>query len=314
MKDYPLALSTGWNYRPDNDPGRYLDDVQDIGLRAVELSYRLTRQQVDRFIPLIAKRGMEVVSVHSFCPAPDDETTGRHPSSHYRISSLNEREREKAVFWTAGSVDTAVRSGAGCVVIHAGMVEPVEQEARKLIALYREGRKDSPEFEEHREAFRRSRKKERGPYLQAVERSLSEILDYAQKQEIAVGLETRYYPFEIPDFEEIGELLERFKGKGLYYWHDVGHAEVTGRLGLHPHVDFLESYGERMIGVHLHGVRDLRDHHAPFVGDFDLASLLHYFEKVRFRVIEAHYEADKEQLARAVRKLQGDNGSRNCHV
>ena len=126
---------------------------------------------------------------------------------------------------------------------------------------------------------------------------------YAQAQGIKIGLETRYYPTEIPNHKEVGEFLNRYRGQGMHYWHDVGHAEVNSRLGITDHEGFLKSYGRDLIGVHLHGVDKLRDHHAPFFGDFDLNAVLKYFTKDTIKVIEAR-SGTFDQLKKAVMQLK----------
>ena len=85
----------------------------------------------------------------------------------------------------------------------------------------------------------------------------------------------------------------------MYYWHDVGHAQINERLGIAPHLEFLQRYKSRMIGVHLHGMHETRDHLAPFDGDLDLNPLLPFFPKDMIRVIESRY-ASVEQIKAAV--------------
>src|SRR6185503_3242792 len=100
-----------------------------------------------------------------------------------------------------------------------------------------------------------------------------------------------------------GELLERYRGQGMGYWHDVGHAEVNGRLGITPHEQYLKSYSRDLIGVHLHGVKELRDHNAPFYGDFNLEAVLPYFKKDIIKVIESRF-GSFDQLKSAVDRLK----------
>ena len=89
----------------------------------------------------------------------------------------------------------------------------------------------------------------------------------------------------------------------MYYGHDVGHAKVAERLGLARHLDFLERFQDRMIGMHIHGVKVLRDHFAPFVGDFDLGKVMPFIRKDLIKVIEASHSATKEELKEAIKKL-----------
>jgi sugar phosphate isomerase/epimerase len=216
---------------------------------------------------------------------------------------LDDAERRKAVHWTKNTIATAVQAGAQVVVVHAGTIELPEDPTRELLDLYRAGKERTPEFSQSRARLLELRRQNAGAYLQSVERSFKEILPYARDKNIKLGLETRYYPVEVPNHEEIGSLLDRFHHEGLFYWHDVGHAEVNARLGITPHEDYLKDYGDRLIGWHLHGVSVLRDHLAPFDGDFDLTSVFPFIKDGHIKVIESHTSARPEQIRKAVEQL-----------
>jgi len=298
-----LAISTAWNYKEDLDPARTLKDIKKTGLDAIELGYRLRHDQLEPMIALVPEMKMTVASVHSFCPVPSDKPSPRHPSNHYRLSALDESERQSAVQWTRAAIDTAVRTGAKAVVIHAGMVETVHDISRQLIEMYKLGRNILPEFADMRAQLIKEREAAKGPFMDQVIKSIREFMPYAQEKNIKIGLETRYYPFEIPNHQEIGELLGLFEKQGMGYWHDMGHAEVNARLGLTPHMDYLNTYKDKLIGFHVHGVKILRDHHAPFAGDFDI-SLCFPFMKGRINVIESHHYASSGDIKKAVKKLR----------
>ncbi len=90
-----------------------------------------------------------------------------------------------------------------------------------------------------------------------------------RKKGVFLGIENRFHFHEIPDFEEIGLILKTFQGAYIRYWHDVGHARVQENLGIIGHNDLLEAYSEKIIGIHLHDVRGLKDHLAPGQGEID---------------------------------------------
>ena len=140
--------------------------------------------------------------------------------------------------------------------------------------------------------------------MAALEQSLTEVTGYSRQKNIKIGLETRYYPIEIPNFEEIGYFLGLFDQEAMGYWHDVGHAEINSRLDIRPHLDFLEAYKDRLIGVHLHGIKGKRDHLAPFDGDMDLNPFLSYFGPDVLRVVESKPFASAAQMKVAVFQLK----------
>lgn len=277
--------------------------IKETGLDTIELNYRLNYDQVEQMVASLGELGLKVSSLHNFAPLPNDAPSPRHPSNYYRLSAIDEDERRRAVVWTKKTIDTAVRVKARVVVIHAGMIELPEDLSGKLIELYKQGKKDSPEFAEVRITLLKSRREHRGPFLDSVIRSLKEIMPYAQQNNILIGLETRYYPIEIPNCDEVGEILGQFQSQGMGYWHDVGHAEVNSRLGITPHAQFLDHYRDKLIGFHLHGVNVLRDHIAPFEGDFDLTAVFPYFKNHHIKVIESGPSATLEQIRAAVKRL-----------
>lgn len=300
-----LAISTAWNYKPDADIRAMLREIKDAGLEQLELGYRLTHAQTEELIRLLPEMQMKVLSVHNFCPVPYDEPSPRHPSNYYRLSSLDPKESAKAVEWTNRSVDTAVRVGAKALVIHAGTVELPDDPSPKIFELYRAGKQDTREFKELRSQLIKARQQVKRPYIETLKGTLAQVVAYAKKKNIKIGLETRYYPVEIPNYEEVGLFLDFFEKDGMGYWHDVGHGEVNERLGLCPPMSYLKTYGHRLIGWHIHGVKVLRDHHAPFDGDFDLDKVLPYMKPQHIKIIESHGLADLEQIKNAVKRLAG---------
>jgi|CXWL01.1.fsa_nt_gi sugar phosphate isomerase/epimerase len=298
-----LAISLPWTKEDNPDVKTMLQSVKDMGLDAIEFGYTLTHQQVDAMIPLMKQLGIRAASVHNFSPIPNDRPTERHVSNYYRLTAVDEDERISAVQWTNNSIDTAMRTGASVVVIHAGMVEIGDPRSPELLNLYKEGRSQTPEYAAIRANLLKERERIKGPHLEALIKSLNTVMRYAQSKDIKIGLETRYYPTEIPNFKEIGDFLDRYRSQGMGYWHDVGHAEVNDRLGITSHEQYLKSYSRDLIGVHLHGVMGLRDHNAPFCGDFNLEVVLPYFKKETVKVIESRF-GSFDQLKVAVDKLK----------
>lgn len=298
-----LAISLPWTKEDDLDVRTMLHSVRDMGLDAIEFGYTLTHGQVDAMVPLMKTLGIKSASVHNFSPIPHDHPSPRHVSNYYRLTAVDEDERISAVQWTNNSIDTAVRTGASVVVIHAGMIELGDPRSPELLNLYKEGKAATPEFAAVRASLLKERERNKGPHWEALIKSLNLVMHYAQLKGIGIGLETRYYPTEIPNYHEIGELLDRYRGQGMGYWHDVGHAEVNGRLGITPHEQYLKSYARDLVGVHLHGVKGLRDHNAPFCGDFELEPVLPYFKKDTIKVIESRF-GSFDELKFAVAKLK----------
>ncbi len=279
------------------------EEIKGLGLNCVEIGSRYNRSQVEEMPAILKDLDMRVTSVHNFCPLPDDYPSPRHPTNYYRMSSLDEEERKSAVKWTKNSIDTASMLGAQALVIHAGTIVFEDEMPLKLMQMYREGQVDTNEYQQLKEQFIEARQQKQPPYLDSVIKSLREFMPYALDKNIKVGLESRIYPDEIPNHQEIKVLLELFYDQGLRYWHDVGHCEVSSRLGITPHKNFLNDYKDQLLGFHVHGVKILKDHHCPFEGDFDLNKVLPYMNKEHLVVIESQSHVSPEKIRAAIKKL-----------
>jgi len=297
-----IALSTSWYSLNRPDIQKMLSAIKETGLTALELGYNFDPAQIRELRSLIPASGIRVLSVHNFCPAPDT-VPGRFFTDYYRISSLNADERRNAVDYTKRTIDTAAALSAAAVVLHAGTVELSADYMKTLMRLYRKGKQETEEFINVRAQLLDERARKKHAHLDASVKSLEEILSHARSCNVAIGLETRYYPQEIPDFEEIGYLLRLFSDKGLGYWHDTGHAEVNARLGFSSHPEYFKRYGSSLIGIHLHDVVGLDDHRAPFTGTVDYTMIKPHLTPERITVIEAHPPASVAQIKRAVELL-----------
>jgi sugar phosphate isomerase/epimerase len=58
------------------------------------------------------------------------------------------------------------------------------------------------------------------------------------------------------------------------------------RLGFMPIMEWLEKFGSRISGVHLHDVRGLEDHISPGLGDVDFNLISKYIPNNAVRTLE----------------------------
>jgi sugar phosphate isomerase/epimerase len=149
----------------------------------------------------------------------------------------------------------------------------------------------------------KERAEKRDAHLDAVCRSLEELSKYAWGKDIKIGLENRYYYREIPTHDEIGMILNRFQGSNIFYWHDVGHAQIFENLGLARHIDYLEPNAYRIIGFHLHDIEGTKDHKSPHSGKFNFHILEPYVNNGTLKVLEIHPPATAGDIKRGVAYL-----------
>lgn len=298
-----LVLSTSWNAARYEEAEGLIAQIQSIGFKEIELSFNLTRQIVEGICDLRRRGQISVASVHNFCPIPEGISRKKALPDCYSMSSPDETVRQKALKYTRASIDTASRSGAKAVVLHCGRVEMPDY-TRRLIGLYVKGNKDSPEFDQLKSAFIKQRRELAQVFFENTMKSLKELSPYAFSKGVRLGVENRFYYREIPSLEEIGIILDAFRGQNIYYWHDTGHAQIMDYLGFARHKDFLDRYAGDMLGIHLHGVSAGEDHCAPAKGELDFAFLTPYLRKETLKVIEAHEPAEAADLKESKKYLE----------
>jgi sugar phosphate isomerase/epimerase len=303
-----LAISTTWNYSEDCDLKHTLHGITDLGLSSIELGYNFTVSRLNEIIPLITDCGINVVSVHNFCPLPAQNVFHRFFTNYYYPSSPVEEERKCAVKHTKETIDTAARLNAKAVVIHAGTIEMDTKPVKELIKLYNSNKISSSEAINLRENILRIRRDKKEPYFDSTVKSLGEITEYAAKRNIKIGLENRYYPNEIPDNDEAEFLLKKFENYGLVYWHDLGHGLAQERLGFIGKNSLLDRFGGNLFGFHLHGIKGLKDHLAPLSGQFDFTQIAAHLKRNDIiKVIESHQPATAEELKETIRHFKANN-------
>jgi sugar phosphate isomerase/epimerase len=174
----------------------------------------------------------------------------------------------------------------------------------RLHKLCAEGHAQTEEYRNTREELIRQRASRVRPYLDAAKRSLRELGERGRQNDIMLGLETRFNLHEIPNMNEMTELLSEAPADLVGYWHDVGHAEVQQRLGFGSHQEWLLRFGHRMIGVHLHDVLGTSDHYAPGKGDINWKMLAADLPAGIVKVCEIGQWNDEEELQGVVSFLQ----------
>lgn len=297
-----LGISTCWC---STRAGRGEDIVREIlalGLREAEIDYRITSAFFRRMKPCFGE-DLSVVSIHNYFPLPDDMPLDKASGDLFFLSSPDEDERSKAVEYSIKTIEHAHDLGAKAVVAHLGKVD-MPNRAEEFFGLYRDGvigEKEGLEFVEEQRAIRRTRKKSN---IDAVLLSLDALNREAVKREVMLGIENRFHFHEIPDFEEIGLILNKFKGGNIGYWHDVGHAKVQENLGLTTQRELLEAYSAQMIGVHFHDARGLDDHLAPGQGEMDYEEIKAFLKSSTINILEVHSRVPRDEVLQGIRLLK----------
>jgi sugar phosphate isomerase/epimerase len=212
------------------------------------------------------------------------------------------------VDYTRRSIDLAAQAAAPNVVLHLGHVAPTMLDGERRLRALWPARDDSAatreEYAHTLDATVAERAALAPPYLQAARRSLADLALHAEARGVALGIESRLLYHEFPLPEEAAALLADHAPELVGYWHDVGHCEVHHRLGLTPIDRWFDLLGRRILGAHLHDVRDLTDHRAPGNGTVDFAWLAARLPAAAARTLEIDQHEPDADLASAIEVLR----------
>lgn len=297
------SLSTMWAIRNFQGLGDFLLAARRLGFAGIELNHQVNSKML---------AGIEfptglVPSVHEPCPA--DTSTDVYRERDWLISSRDENNRQQGVESIKKSIDLAREVGARVVVIHCGSVRAEQDQEKEslLRSLFRSGQVRSEPYFEAKYRLKTLRAALVDPHLEAVEKSLRELLEYAGFSGIAIGLENRYHYMDIPSPDEMGIFLSMADPDRLGLVFDIGHAETLDRLVFYPKMEWLERFSYRMMGVHLHDVTGVSDHYAPGLGDVNFDEVIPYLPSGAFRTFELRTQNSFAQVRAGV-KLLVDKG------
>lgn len=274
-----------------------MDNLAESGLNRLELEYRLTSGLIQGIKKELRPRELSVISVHNFCPVPIDMPREKASGDLFNLADLDKEKRLTAVRHTVGTMELAADLEATAVVLHLGFVEGVgDKHTTREAARTGEITPELNQLLSHRPAAA-------SRHLDAVSFALERLIARALELGVSLGLENRFHAHQIPDFGEMGLLLERFKGAPIGYWHDTGHAWVAGLAGLPPQEDWLAAYGHSLLGCHLHDAVGDEDHRPPGTGDIDWDLLCPLLLPARCKVLEVAPGPDPRELAEGAKML-----------
>jgi sugar phosphate isomerase/epimerase len=247
-----------------------LQEIVDLGFRAVELGHGIRLSLVERINRFLADGALEVVSLHNFCPLPVDIMQAAPDC--FQCTSHRPSERARASRHTLDTIDWAARLEAKRVVLHLGSV-PMAKMSRRLLNHLQVGKTSDRKFVSWKE--RAVRKRTQLDYYARVADWLSKPAEHAKQAGIRLGVENRIEIDTFPSEGEFRRLFQDFDAAMLGYWHDFGHAQIRHHLTLSNHREWFIEMLPRLIGCHVHDVKNLdSDHQPPFAGDMSFSQLV----------------------------------------
>jgi sugar phosphate isomerase/epimerase len=302
---YDVSLSTMW--ARDNFPslGPFFMASGQLGFAKIELNHQVNSVMLAG----IDLSQFQFSSIHEPCPAdiPVDTLKQRD----WLVSAQDEAHRQRGVESVKRSIDLAHELGVKAIVVHAGNVHADLTLEKKLRTFFEAGKSQTEEYQTGKAEMLQDRANLAGIRLEAVKKSLLELLEYAARFNIILGLENRYHYLDIPTPDEMGILLDLAGPDQLGFVYDVGHAQVMERLGFFSHDDWLQRFASRIVGVHLHDVMGVRDHYVPGLGEVDFKRVAACLPQTAFRTCELKPASTAEQIRTGLEFLvdQGCVGS-----
>jgi len=297
-KLFEVSLSTMWAKGRFSHMAGFIAKAKEFGFTHIEANSSVSPQMLSAL--LNAK--VPISSIHSPCPATS--SSRGIPISSLSLSSLNESDRMEAVSFTKQTIDLATSVKARAIVLHMGEV-PIDLSLQdRLHELHEGGYVQTEEYNQIKEQLVYQRNSQALHYLDIAKKSLKDISEYSRQKGIILGLETRFHFHEIPNIHEMAELLDNVPENLVGYWHDVGHAEVQQQLGFSLHEEWLSRFRDRMVGVHLHDVLGISDHHAPGKGDINWEMVAKYLPQKIVKVCEIGEWNEEEQIKGVVEFLK----------
>jgi len=294
---WDVSISTMWAI------GNFarLEDFFKVSARLGFTKFEMNYQVNSNMLTGIDLKNYQFSSIHDPCPVElsPEELKGRD----WLISAVNDDCRQEGVAVVKRSIDLAHELGAPVVVIHAGNVGASSTLERELQELYEAGRTQSQEYIDIKNRLVELRVSLAEPRLAAVEKSLQELIDYASRYEIRLGLENRYHYLDIPSLEEMGSLLCLAGADHLGFVYDTGHAHTLDQLGFTPHKEWFTRYASRIAGAHLHDAIGIEDHAAPGLGEIDFGMAAAYLPDSAFRTLELRRSNTPEQVKAGIQYL-----------
>lgn len=291
-----FALSTAWFAEPTSGD-EIVDEALSLGFDGIEIGYRLRAALVPAIAARVKSGEIAVQSVHAFGPQPEGETTG-HWAELHRITDKDEDKRKAAVAKVLEVMASAGAIGARAVVLHAGRVTEVFAPWTRVFERVATDRASGLFYRIRRRRMLALRAQLLPSYMEALRKSLDELLPEFEKAGVFLALENLPSWDAIPQPDEMEALMRDYAGSRLRCWYDIGHGQVMENAGFYPMAATARRLAGSICGVHVHDVcGPAGDHQAPGMGGIDFSSISFFAGPQYIRVFEPAAGVQRQDLA-----------------
>lgn len=271
----PISLSTA-RFGAEWSTPAIIDEVIRLGFTALE--WGISPAQLDEApIAEAVKAGrLAVSSVHAIAGTVSSRQPGleRLDPRGSQISSPDSRLRQASIDGTCYSIELARRLGAGAVVVHAGGIEegPAHDRFLDFLRRYDKAGGMSDALRDELQSIHADRRRQVQPWFERTVESLREVV--RRTGEFPMGIESRYHIYDLPLLEELPAMWRELGCDCFGYWHDFGHVRMQQLFCDTPELRWLELFGHRTLGMHIHDMVGIHDHAPPGEGRLDIRAAL----------------------------------------
>ncbi|MBA4384931.1 MAG: hypothetical protein C0410_09360 [Anaerolinea sp.] len=294
---YDAALSTMWGIIENVLLSALFQNGCDLGFARFELNHNVSPEAFVEF----DQNQFHIGSLHDPCPAII--STKELDNRDRLVTSLDESLRIKGVGVIKRTIEQAVTLCSTLVVIHPGRVVGDHSLEKLIREEYRKSKKGSAGYEMFRHQLIKDRLERGKPHLESLLISVTELVEFSKNSGIMLGLENRLHYYELSIFEELQTLLSTFTESWVGWQFDVVHLQIHAALGMTNFDEWLNRFGERVVGVHLHDVQGIEDHLSPGCGEIDFSKIAKFLPEFSYRTLEVDSKLSKEEIRSGMETL-----------
>jgi sugar phosphate isomerase/epimerase len=219
-----------------------------------------------------------------------------------RLGSLDTDERAQALLSCRRHIRIASQYECPVVILRGSQVENTKLSAAAdelHLRLVESGpdEKIAKEVAAHVAKVARSSQSQIDHFCRGIHKLITEF------PEVTIAVEAGMHYNDLLSFETTGWMLEDLAKQGLRYWHDSGRVFMRERAGLPPQGQWLDTFGNCMVGAHIHDSDGVLCEMPPGKGAVDFKLLAEYLPKEAERVIEVNSRHPRAEILAAVQAL-----------
>lgn len=268
-----------------------------MGFRRLELGLCESPVPLNGFEESRRETGIEVASIVTGCLNPRSEQM-----SGTKLGSLDAELRERALLSCRRHIQLARKYGCPTVILRGCEIEDpkVKAEALKLKGRLEAGRAEE-ELQAEVETFVVRAQKKGQQQVEHLCRSIHALR--REFPDVRLAVEPGATFVDILNFEAMEWVLDDLTRQDLGYWHDTGTVHRRQFAGLPGQGEWLEKYGERLIGVHLQDAVSNESEMPPGLGEVDFRLVAEFVPKTAEKVVEINPRHGRSEILASVQFL-----------